>query len=70
MVVSKYLWKNNDKHQKNTDNHLFTKMKEFFTRTYNRNRSFQTGDKVFGLTLVVLMNFAGSAPLKDLPKPP
>ena len=38
--------------------------------TYNRNRSFQTGDKVFGLTLVVRMNFAGSAPLKDLPKPP
>ena len=37
---------------------------------YNRNRSFQTGDKVFGLTLVVLMNFAGSAPLKDLPNPP
>ena len=55
---------------KNTDNNLFTNMKDVLNHTYNRNRSFQTGDKVFGLTLVVLINFAGSAPLKDLPKPP
>ena len=41
-----------------------------YNYTYNRNRSFHRGDNVFGLTLVVRINFAGSAPLNDLPKPP